>query len=330
MRLQFLVSAQTVPYLNIAVENHLLATQEPGTVTLYLWRNRRTVVIGQNQNPFSEVNLDALLADGGYLMRRRTGGGAVYHDDGNLNFSFIASHDLYDKARQFGVLQGAVQRFGLRTEVSGRNDVLVACPEDDGSTSMRKFSGNAFAKAQANSLHHGTILIRSNMDDLARYLRPKPHKLLKHGVGSVQSRVANLGSLCADITAASIVQPLLDAFEQTYGGKVCRLDWDEVASRADVRRLRDEFASSQWLYDRWRNFSVSRSGHFEWGDVEVMLDVEEGRLRNVQIATDALDLQAVDAARALLDGAQADVPPAADDPVAADIVALIYSKPSSK
>ena len=89
MRLQFVISNQTNPYWNIAVENHLLSLHETEVVTLYLWKNRRTVVIGQNQNPFSECNVEALEADGGFLMRRKTGGGAVYHDDGNINFSFV-------------------------------------------------------------------------------------------------------------------------------------------------------------------------------------------------------------------------------------------------
>ena len=123
MKQQFIVSNQTNPYWNIAVENYLVEHAE--CITLYLWRNRRTVVIGQNQNPFSEVNVEALEADGGYLMRRKTGGGAVYHDDGNLNFSFVVPKSLYDQRRQFAVIQRAVESFGLHTELSGRNDILA-------------------------------------------------------------------------------------------------------------------------------------------------------------------------------------------------------------
>ena len=138
--MQFIVSNQTEPYWNIAVENYLVEYAD--TVTLYLWRNRRTVVIGQNQNPYSEVNVEALEADGGYLMRRKTGGGAVYHDDGNLNFSFVIPKELYDQQRQFSVIQRAVESFGLHTELSGRNDILAE---------GRKFSGNAFSKGRGLS-----------------------------------------------------------------------------------------------------------------------------------------------------------------------------------
>ena len=168
MKLQFIVSNQTNPYWNIAVEQYLvdipiqaIKQSDNQTITLYLWKNRRTVVIGQNQNPYSEVNLEALEADGGFLMRRKTGGGAVYHDDGNINFSFVVPKALYDQSRQFAVIQRAVADFGIVAELSGRNDIL---------TEGRKFSGNAFSKGKYQDLHHGTLLIEGNMEDLQRYL----------------------------------------------------------------------------------------------------------------------------------------------------------------
>ena len=207
MKLQFVVSDQTNPYWNIAVENYLLSLPETEVVTLYLWKNRRTVVIGQNQNPFSECNVEVLEADGGFLMRRRTGGGAVYHDDGNINFSFVVPKALYDQTRQFRVIQRAVADFGIVTELSGRNDIL---------TDGRKFSGNAFSKGKYQDLHHGTILIKGNMEDLQRYLKPKPAKLQKHGVASVRSRVVNLSELNPEITSDSIVPHLRSAFENEY------------------------------------------------------------------------------------------------------------------
>ena len=207
MKLQFIVSNQTNPYWNIAVENYLVMRPNQDTITMYLWKNRRTVVIGQNQNPFTECNLEALETDGGYLMRRKTGGGAVYHDDGNINFSFIVPPEFYDQARQFAVIQRAVADFGIVAELSGRNDIL---------TEGRKFSGNAFSRGQYNYLHHGTILIRGNMVDLQRYLKPKPAKLQKHGVASVKSRVVNLSELNPAITSESIVPHLRKAFESEY------------------------------------------------------------------------------------------------------------------
>ena len=313
MKLQFIVSDQTNPYWNIAVENYLV--EHADCVVLYLWKNRRTVVIGQNQNPFSEVNVDALEADGGYLMRRRTGGGAVYHDDGNLNFSFVAPKALYDQQRQFGVIQRAVESFGLHTELSGRNDILAE---------GRKFSGNAFSKGQKNDLHHGTLLISGDMSDLARYLKPKPAKLQKHGVQSVRSRVVNLAELNPEITPESIAPRLRAAFEGVYGGCAEEVSFEDVIRRPEVRRLYEEFASDEWKYGKWKTFSAQRSAQFDWGGVELSLTIEDDIVRDVQMASDALDLAALDEARRLLTGADIKKRPPTESAIVNDILSLVY------
>ena len=323
--MQFIVSNQTEPYWNIAVENYLVEHDEGAnyqgsadSVTLYLWRNRRTVVIGQNQNPYSEVNVETLEADGGYLMRRKTGGGAVYHDDGNLNFSFVVPKALYDQRRQFSVIQRAVESFGLHTELSGRNDILAE---------GRKFSGNAFSKGRLNDLHHGTLLISGDMSDLARYLKPKPAKLQKHGVSSVRSRVVNLADLNPAITPESLAPRLREAFETEYGDKCVEIGFADLMALPEVRKLHDHFASDQWKYGRWRTFQAQRTAQYDWGGVELSLTVDEARgiITDVQIASDALDLNALDLARRLLTGASTSVVPQSDNPILNDIFALVYS-----
>lgn len=318
MKLQFIVSDQMEPYWNIAVENFLVESAE--CVTLYLWRNRRTVVIGQNQNPYSEVNVEALEADGGFLMRRKTGGGAVYHDDGNLNFSFVVPKALYDQQRQFSVIQRAVESFGLHTELSGRNDILAE---------GRKFSGNAFSKGRVNDLHHGTLLISGDMSDLAHYLKPKPAKLQKHGVASVRSRVVNLAELNPEITPESIAPRLKEAFlseYSEYSENSENSDFSEIIKRPEVRALHDHFASPEWKYGRWRTFTAQHSAQFDWGGVELALTVDESRgiITDVQLASDALDLAALDAARRLLTGASTAAAPQSDNPILKDIFSLIF------
>jgi lipoate-protein ligase A len=313
MKLQFIVSNQTNPYWNIAVENYLVGHAD--SVVLYLWKNHRTVVIGQNQNPYSEVNLDALEADGGYLMRRRTGGGAVYHDDGNLNFSFVAPKALYDQQRQFGVIQRAVESFGLHTELSGRNDILAE---------GRKFSGNAFSKGQKNDLHHGTLLISGDMTDLARYLKPKPAKLQKHGVQSVRSRVVNLAELNPSITPESIVPRLKEAFESEYSELSEYMEYSELIQIPEVQALHDQFASDEWKYGKWKTFIAQRSAQFDWGGVELSLTIEDDIIRDVQMASDALDLAALDEARRLLTGADIKKRPPTESAIVNDILSLVY------
>jgi len=318
---QFLLSNQSDPYLNIAVENYLLSLPSNGQVTLYLWSNRRTVVIGQYQNPYSECNVEQLESDGGFLMRRRTGGGAVYHDLGNLNFSFVVPYELYDQSRQLSVLQKAVAAFGLQTEVSGRNDVLCQ---------GRKFSGNAFSKGRNQRLHHGTILIRTDVEAIQKYLKVKPAKLRKHGVDSHQSRVVNLSELNPAITAVSIVPHLLSAFEQEYGTPVRTLDFHQLASLPEVQQLRLSFASPEWKYGRWQQFEAQRSAQFDWGGVEISLQVDEpsATITSINIASDCLLPDAIDLAQSLLSGASTQQPPtlpAALDPASATILSDIFS-----
>lgn len=291
--IQIIISNRTNPYWNVAVENHLVA-QDDDAVVMYLWKNRRTVVVGQNQNPFAECNVDTLLADGGYLMRRSTGGGAVYHDDGNLNFSFIAPADRYDQDKHFRVIGRAMEDYGLRAEVSGRNDMTIG---------GRKFSGNAFSHGTHRWLHHGTLLIGGNIADMQRYLKVKPAKLQKHGVQSVQSRVVNLSEL-ADITSETVVPHLCAAFEAEYGERAEVVSFETMLSHPGVVSLYERFSSEEWLFARWRNFTAQRTAQFSWGavDIAVTTDQQRGIITDVQLATDALEVGLNDTLRSLLIG----------------------------
>lgn len=293
--LRLVVSNQTNPYLNVAVENYLLSQPETDIITLYLWKNHRTVVVGQNQNPFAECNVDLLEQEGGYLMRRRTGGGAVFHDDGNINFSFVVPKSLYDQTRQFQVIQEAVASYGLTTELSGRNDVLCQ---------GRKFSGNAFSRSRYQYLHHGTILIKGNIEDMQRYLIPKPAKLQKHGVQSVHSRVVNLSEL-APVTSHNIVPRLIDAFQHVYGDTVVDVPFETLVQKPEVQSLYADFASDEWRFGSWRQFQAQQSAQFEWGGVDLSLTISESqhRIVDVQIATDSLSLTISDTLKQLLLGA---------------------------
>ena len=319
-KLQVVISSSHDPYLNRAVEQHLTDNQEEDTITMYLWKNQQTVVIGYCQNPYSECNVKLLLDDGGHLMRRGTGGGAVYHDLGNINFSFIADKRLYDVKKQLSVIQEALLSYGLSTEISGRNDLTC---------NGRKFSGNAFAKGQTNNLHHGTILIKTNGAMMQRYLIVDKAKLMKNGVKSVASRVVNLSELVPELTSENIKQPLINAFEKAYGVKTTTLDFDELAMMSEVLAIKERISSHDFLFGRWEQFKTTKKARFAWGGVELALNVDEANsiIKDVQIASDCLDTEIIGETERMLLGASTKQAPAIDNgnEIQRDIVSLIYS-----
>ena len=315
-KIQLIIGNQYNPHLNLAVESSLLDEGDDNVVTMFLWKNQQTVVYGYNQNPFTECNVELLLSEGGFAARRRTGGGAVYHDLGNLNFSFVADKQHYDVAKQMGVIQKALEIFGLKTEVSGRNDILF-----DG----RKFSGNAFGIYKDRRLHHGTILIKTDGERLTKYLKVNPAKLQKHGVKSVASRIINLSEV-ADITSDSIIPYLSKAFEEVYEAKAEVIEFNDLLTNK-VLKTRDLFASEDYLFGKWRNFHAKKSAQFAWGLVEIDMQIneEKGIIESVSIASDGLEPDLIDETEQLLIGASIKkAPDLGQNEVAKDIISLIY------
>lgn len=313
---QIIIGNQYNPFLNLAVESSLLNDGSDDTVTMFLWKNQQTVVYGYNQNPFTECNVDTLLSEGGHAARRRTGGGAVYHDLGNLNFSFVAHKDNYDVRRQLKVIQTALGFLGLDTEISGRNDLTC-----DG----RKFSGNAFGFYKERRLHHGTILIKTDTEKLSKYLKVNPAKLQKHGVKSVASRIINLSEV-VDVTSDTIMPHLIRAFEQVYETRPEAVGFDELLTN-DVLKTRDVFASDEYLFGKWRNFHARKSAQFQWGLAEIDLNVNEaeGVIESISIASDGLEPELIEDAERILTGASIrELPDCGGNSVARDIAGLIY------
>lgn len=197
------VAEGTDVHFNLATEAYLMERTEKDSTALFLWQNSPTVVIGRYQNPFLECDLPAMKADSVKLARRFSGGGAVYHDLGNLCFTFISGRKLYDKNWNFNIIIAALKRFGIESRQSGRNDLLA---------NGLKISGNAFQLTVDKACHHGTLLVNCDMTKLPRYLTPDKKKLEAHGVRSVSSRVANLVSINPDITVDSLKDAIIDEF----------------------------------------------------------------------------------------------------------------------
>ncbi len=264
------------PYENLAIEEALLE-QVPDCAILYLWQNEHTVVIGKNQNPWKECAAALLAQEGGHLARRLSGGGAVFHDLGNLNFTLLLPQTDFDIQKQLTVVEKAMQSLGLPAQRSGRNDVLVQ---------GRKFSGNAFYKNGKAAYHHGTLLVCADLQRLGRYLTPSRLKLQSKGVESVTSRVANLQEFSPELTLSQVKQALIQAFSRVYGLPVERL---AVPDRALLERLENRYASDGWIYGTRYPFSCTLEGRFLWGGVEVCLEVRENRVTRARVYTDAME-----------------------------------------
>lgn len=276
-QLQIYISKCFNPYENLATEKYLMDTTPDDCCTLYLWQNQSTVVIGRNQNPWVECSCSLLESEGGMLARRLSGGGAVFHDLGNLNFTFLCSTENYNLEKQIKVIQTACRLAGITTEVSGRNDILA-----DG----RKFSGNAFYNSKGKSYHHGTLLISADMERMQRYLTPSKAKLEAKGVKSVRSRVVNLSELSPGLTCEAMAQYMISAFENVYNMKAEIL---QQINCEEIRRLADEYGSWDYLYGTPIPFSFSCEEHFNWGNIQLQMQVKDGIIKNVKLYTDSMD-----------------------------------------
>lgn len=267
------------PYLNIATEKFLLETLEPGCCILYLWQNQNTVVIGRNQNPWAECRTALLEEEGGKLARRLSGGGAVFHDLGNLNFTFIVWDEDYDLDRQLSVIQAACTLAGVETERSGRNDVLAQnC----------KFSGNAFYHTGGKAYHHGTLLVNADMEKLGRYLTPSKAKLESKGVASVRSRVINLQTLAPTLTCEMLKGYMKEAFSRVYALPVENLP---SAYPAQVQNIAGQLSSWNWLYGTKLAATFACEDRFFWGGIRIEFLVESGIIQEVKVFSDAMDWQ---------------------------------------
>jgi lipoyltransferase and lipoate-protein ligase len=279
MKLSCILSDQTVPYKNIALEEYLLWNVEKNECILYLWQNWRTVVIGVNQNPWKECHVKEIEQDEGFLARRLSGGGAVFHDLGNLNFTFLVREEDYDLERQLEVIIRAVAKFGIHAERSGRNDIL---------TDGKKFSGNAFYNSRGHCYHHGTLLMDVDMANLSRYLNVSYAKLQSKGVDSVRSRVINLKELAPEMTIASLQNALIEAFGEVYGGIPVQLPIEQI-NQDQVEQAAEKFASWEWRLGRKLPFTAEYNNRFEWGDLTLQFCVESGIIKDAIAYSDGME-----------------------------------------
>lgn len=282
---QVITTTTTDPTFNLALESYLLDTLEDDTIILYLWQNQHTIVIGRNQNAYTQVKVDEFISSDGRLVRRLSGGGAVYHDLGNLNFTFIMKTSDFDVAKQSQVILNALAAFGLQGEKSGRNDLLI-----DG----KKFSGNAYYHHQGNSYHHGTLLVNVQMSELSHYLNVSKLKLRSNAVESVKARVTNLVDLNPMISIDSLSIELIEAFKNTYPGDFSIREIEESELSA-IHQRQQHFKDKAWIYNPKFVANVNSRMKFSWGECELAMNVINNEITQVELYSDAMSIDFVEA-----------------------------------
>ena len=266
------------PYHNQAIEEYLLNTVQKDSMILYLWQNNNTVFIGKNQNSFNECNIGQLENDNGYLARRISGGGAVYHDLGNLNFTFISSNENYDVDRQNEVILNALKALDIEAYKSGRNDLLI---------DERKFSGHAYYKGKENSFHHGTLMLEVDQDKLSKYLNVSLQKLNSHNVSSVKSRTINLIYLDESLTVERIVRALYTAFSKEYKHDFIILDESDFDEDL-LSSYEEKYSSYDWIHLNEKSYDTNIEKRFSWGNARIEYEIVDDIIKDIVIYTDSL------------------------------------------
>ena len=267
-------------WLNLARDGYFLENNKKDDVILYFYVNKNAVIIGRNQNAWKECNIANMDADGVQLVRRHSGGGAVFHDNGNLNFSFITDEKHYDLNRQMRVILNAVSKLGLKAELSGRNDITV-----DG----KKFSGNAFSLAKGNRSHHGTILVNADLTKLSNYLCVSKEKMRSKGIDSVRARVCNICELSSGLTVEAMRRLVIESFIEEYGA-ASEYVFDGTAL-AEVEERRERLASWEWRFGKTPQFDFETDKRFSFGDTQIYFNSRNGVIRETKVYSDCLDTE---------------------------------------
>lgn len=289
----YIESESTDPTWNLAMEEFLFTHLPQGTECLFLWQNDRTIVVGKNQNTREEVNEDYISKNQIRVVRRLSGGGAVYHDLGNLNYTFIADREKgIDFHRFCEPLIDALRSFGLETCLSGRNDLLL-----DG----KKFSGNAQYFGADRVLHHGTILFSSDLGVLTKALRPDPGKIKSKGIRSVSSRVTNLAPYLPEgTTIRDLKTRLAERFSPLELLELTQTDRDWIA-----RRKRERYDTWEWNYGSSPPYEFHTRNRIEGcGTLEIQFSADQGVISDLRIRGDFFGVKEIRAVEALLIGCQ--------------------------
>lgn len=294
--MRYVPSCSNDPTFNLAMEQYVFERLDPEQDYVMLWQNAPSVIVGRHQNTFAEINEPVIRERKIQVVRRLSGGGAVYHDLGNLNFTFVVRQEQGDQMDLKLFCQPVIRTlraFGVEAELNGRNDITVE---------GKKFSGNAQYRKNGRVMHHGTILFNSDLSAVADALRVSDNKLQAKGVKSVRSRVTNLQPyLPRGMTLEKFSKSLLK--EIFSGEEIPQIVWHEN-DWEEICRLRDtRYRSWEWNYGSSPPGSLVRKTRVEGcGCVEVRLEVRQGQIDNLHFYGDFFSLDGTEKLAEQLNG----------------------------
>ncbi len=282
--LSYLDLTTTDPAFNLAAEEYVFDRLPKDRMYVMLWRNDNAIIIGKHQNTHAQINETFVREHGIRVVRRLSGGGAVYHDLGNLNFTIIADAQAstLDFGRFCGIIVRALARLGVAAEINGRNDMTI-----DG----KKFSGNAQYLRAGRVMHHGTLLFDSDMGVLSQALQVDEEKIRAKGVKSVRSRVTNIRPyLQQDITLDVFRQTLLLSILEEYPGEAYTFTQDDLAAIHAIRQTR--YDTWDWNWGQSPACTVCKRRRFEGcGTVEAYMTLTHGRIESIDFRGDFFSVQ---------------------------------------
>lgn len=290
----FIKNENTNPYMNHAIEDYVLKAFDEDC--FMLWRNEPCILIGKNQNTLSEINIDYVNENKLPVVRRMTGGGAIFNDFGNLNFTFISnnSENRFADFRKFThPIIRALKKLSIDAKLSGRNDLMIG---------EKKFSGNAQYSYKNKILHHGSMLFSADMTNLAQALKVKDIKFQDKAVKSVGSRVTNIKDHLKDDMGVVefkefIIKSVMSEQEDAKLYEFSKEEWDEIKRISDSK-----YATWEWNYGNSPKFNYFNEKKFKGGIVQVNINVYKGVIKEIKLYGDFFSEKDISELEELLTG----------------------------
>ena len=272
----------TDPTINLALEEYCVRNLDMKNDYLLFYINAPSIIIGKHQNTIEEINPEYIKEKGIHVVRRISGGGAVYHDEGNLNFSFMTKHS-HESIHNFRLFTGPVIKvlteLGINAVLNGRNDITV---------SDRKISGNAQFTDTRSMFSHGTFLFDTKLEDVVNALNVKKEKIESKGIKSVRSRVANISEFLSrkitiDEFKKNIIESVFAGREDDFVFRLSNEQWDDVMKLSESK-----YRSWDWNYGRSPEFDLRKTKRFSFGQIDFRINVKDGIITEVRIYGDFL------------------------------------------